>query len=48
MKKLRSVLKEYWGYDSFLPLQEEAMSSVINHRDSTVILPTGGGQQHVI
>ena len=44
INKLRSVLKQYWGYDSFLPLQEEAMSCVLNHQDSAVILPTGGGK----
>jgi len=44
MEKLRSVLKQYWGYDSFLPLQKEAMGCVLNSRDSVVVLPTGGGK----
>jgi ATP-dependent DNA helicase RecQ len=42
--KLRSILKQYWGYDRFLPLQQEAMTSVLCERDSVVILPTGGGK----
>jgi ATP-dependent DNA helicase RecQ len=44
MEKLRSVLKQYWGYDSFLPLQKEAMGCVLNSHDSVVVLPTGGGK----
>ncbi len=41
---LPQVLKEYWGYDAFRPLQEEAMRAVLEHRDSIVVLPTGGGK----
>lgn len=41
---LQQVLKKYWGYDDFLPLQQEAMQSVIDDRDSLVVLPTGGGK----
>ena len=28
-RALLTVLQKYWGYDSFLPLQQEAMSSVL-------------------
>jgi ATP-dependent DNA helicase RecQ len=41
---LPSILKQYWGFDRFLPLQEEAMESVLAGRDSVVVLPTGGGK----
>ncbi len=41
---LLDVLQRYWGYDGFRPLQEEAMRSVLDGRDSVVVLPTGGGK----
>ena len=41
---LAGVLQRYWGYDSFLPLQAEAMGHVLAGRDSVVVLPTGGGK----
>ncbi|MDA1050834.1 MAG: DNA helicase RecQ [Planctomycetota bacterium] len=41
---LQDTLRQYWGYDEFLPLQEEAMSCVMAGRDSVVVLPTGGGK----
>ncbi len=39
-----AVLKQYWGHDGFLPLQEEAIDSVLKGRDSLLVLPTGGGK----
>lgn len=42
--RLSEVLQQYWGYDSFLPLQERAMNCVVAGRDSVVVLPTGGGK----
>jgi ATP-dependent DNA helicase RecQ len=44
MDELRAILKKYWGYDSFRPLQSEAMQAVAAGRDSLVVLPTGGGK----
>ncbi len=44
MVRLESVLKQFWGYGSFRPLQREAMTSVLDGRDSLVVLPTGGGK----
>ncbi len=41
---LRGVLRQYWGYEGFLPLQEAAMSRVLAGQDSVVVLPTGGGK----
>jgi ATP-dependent DNA helicase RecQ len=41
---LSHVLERYWGYTSFRPLQREAMAAILSRRDSTVVLPTGGGK----
>jgi len=41
---IKKALNSYWGYDTFLPLQKEAMASVASGRDSLVVLPTGGGK----
>ena len=41
---IEEVLRKYWGFDGFLPLQKEAMECVCAGRDSIVILPTGGGK----
>ena len=41
---LANALERYWGYTSFRPLQREAMAAILSGRDSTVVLPTGGGK----
>ena len=38
------VLKEYWGYDSFRPKQEQIVNTALEDRDVLAILPTGGGK----
>lgn len=38
------ALRKHWGYDSFKPLQKEAVDAALSGRDSLVILPTGGGK----
>ncbi|MFA5140405.1 MAG: RecQ family ATP-dependent DNA helicase [Elusimicrobiota bacterium] len=38
------ALKSRWGYDSFKPLQREAVEAALSGRDSLVVLPTGGGK----
>lgn len=41
---VQEALRQYWGYDGFLPLQEKAMACVLAGDDSVVVLPTGGGK----
>ena len=38
------VLKEYWGYDSFRPMQREIIEAALEGRDVLAVLPTGGGK----
>ena len=38
------VLKEYWGYDSFRPMQEDIVGAAVAGKDVLAILPTGGGK----
>ncbi|CAI8272966.1 MAG: ATP-dependent DNA helicase RecQ [Owenweeksia sp. TMED14] len=38
------VLKEVWGYDKFLPFQEEVINHLISGNDTIALLPTGGGK----
>lgn len=40
----RDALKQFWGYEEFLPLQEEAIDASLAGRDSLVVMPTGGGK----
>lgn len=38
------ILKKYWGYTQFRPLQEDIIQSVCSGKDTLALLPTGGGK----
>lgn len=44
MADIHAILRRYWGYDSFRPLQEDIIRSVLDGRDTIGLLPTGGGK----
>ncbi|MCS6824522.1 MAG: RecQ family ATP-dependent DNA helicase [Cytophagaceae bacterium] len=41
---IHSILKKYWGYDSFRPLQEPIIQAVLEQKDVLALMPTGGGK----
>jgi ATP-dependent DNA helicase RecQ len=44
MDSIHEILKQYWGYDGFRPLQEDIIRSVADHKDTLGLMPTGGGK----
>ena len=38
------VLQEFWDYESFRPLQEQIINSVLEGNDTLALMPTGGGK----
>lgn len=39
-----SILKQYWGHQSFRPVQQEIIDAVLSQKDVLALLPTGGGK----
>ena len=44
MKTIHSILKQYWGFDTFRPLQENIINAVLDGKDTLALMPTGGGK----
>src|SRR6185437_1268930 len=44
LDELLAVIRRHWGFGSLRPLQAAAMRTVLDGRDSLLVLPTGGGK----
>ncbi len=44
MSEARQILKDYWGFDAFRPLQEDIIQAVLDGKDTLALMPTGGGK----
>jgi ATP-dependent DNA helicase RecQ len=44
LSDIQKILKEFWGYDSFRPLQEDVIESILANKDTLALMPTGGGK----
>ena len=44
MSVYHDILKQYWGFDEFRPLQLDIIESVCAGKDTLALMPTGGGK----
>ncbi len=44
MQEAEQLLKKYYGYRSFKPIQQKAIESIMRGQDTFVVMPTGGGK----
>ncbi|MCT2538241.1 DNA helicase RecQ [Aquibacillus koreensis] len=44
IEQAQQLLKEYYGFDTFRPGQQEVIQHVLHQQDTVAIMPTGGGK----
>ncbi|PIQ47027.1 MAG: recombinase RecQ [Cytophagales bacterium CG12_big_fil_rev_8_21_14_0_65_40_12] len=44
MSEALNILRKYWGYNAFRPLQEDIIEASLKGNDVLALLPTGGGK----
>ena len=44
MFDIQKILKDFWGFDSFRPLQQDIIQSILSGNDTLALMPTGGGK----
>lgn len=44
LNELLAIIRQHWGFSALRPLQQQSMQTVLEGRDSLLVLPTGGGK----